>query len=136
MTQATAPRLHHQDEPRRDQCTVLNCGLPAQQTWTTRTAGRGWTVEWLACPNHHAKLQADHAWILVHGQPPDWRGWILMGDDIGKQAADIHDQPAATAATLPEPFGLTLHGQAHQHIRAPWAGLAPPWGGLLPPRAP
>ena len=137
MTRAMATRLQDQDEPARNECMVLNCGLPAQQTWITRTAWRGWTVEWLACPAHHAKLQADHHWILVHGQPPDWRSWILMGDDIGKKAADVHDQPAAAADTLPEPSGLTLHGQSHQHTSAPRGGPVPAWGGLLlPPRAP
>ena len=132
----TAARWRDQDEPTPDQCMVLNCGLPAHQTWTTRTAWRGWTMEWLTCPAHHAKLQADHAWILVHGQPPKWRDWILMGDDIGKQAADIHDQPTAAGATLPEPFSLTLHGQSPQHIGAPWGGPLRPWGGLVPPRTP
>ena len=112
---------------------VLNCSLPAQWTWTTRTAWRDWTVEWLACSAHYAKLQADRDWLLLHGQPPDWRRSIAMSDDVGTHAADLLDQPAARAWTLPEPVGASIHGQP---ISAPWGGLLPSWGGLFPPRAP
>jgi len=118
-----------------DMCMVLGCGLPAQQTWTTRTAWRSWTVEWMACQAHYAKLQADHDWTLVHGQPPDWRRWILMGNDAGRRSVDIQDdQPSAHAAgTSSSP--VDFPGQdPSQHLggSAPWGG-APPWGRLFPP---
>jgi hypothetical protein len=73
-------------------CTVLHCSADAEQTWTTTTAWRNWNVEWAVCNAHYGRLQADENWEPVHGQPPSWRRWILMGDDIGKQASEISDE--------------------------------------------
>ena len=70
-------------------CMVLHCSAAAERTWTTTTAWRNWNVEWSVCPGHFGRLQADENWEPVHGQPPSWRRWILMGDDIGTQAAEI-----------------------------------------------
>jgi hypothetical protein len=71
------------------QCMVLHCSVAAERTWTTTTRWRNWNVEWSVCPTHFGRLQADENWEPVHGQPPSWRRWILMGDDIGTQAAEI-----------------------------------------------
>jgi hypothetical protein len=102
MTMYETAKLQDVHMSAQGQCTVLSCGLPGLTKWSSATARAGWPAEWVVCPTHEAKLRADHAWQFVHGQPPEWHGWILMGNDIGKLARDVHDHahaPAASAAS-------------------------------------
>jgi hypothetical protein len=71
---------------------VLHCSDDAEQTWITPTVWRDWNVEWSVCPSHYRRLQADEKWEPVHGQPPTWERWILMGDDIGWRPRDLLDR--------------------------------------------